>query len=83
MSFQCLVEETVSGEFHEDAHDLLNELLKEISNKVDAGLLVKFTPREKSLSSSSVKLNFGLELGKPKMIKDVSEFSTIQLKVNQ
>ncbi|XP_044030945.1 complement component C9 isoform X2 [Siniperca chuatsi] len=80
LSYETLVEETVSREIYEDTHSLLREMLKEMSVKVDAGLSFKFNPSEPSLSNSSLKLNLEHQYEKKTMIKEVSEYSTIKNK---
>ncbi|XP_068562685.1 complement component C9 [Cebidichthys violaceus] len=83
LNYQTLVEETASREIYEDKHSLLREMLKEMSVKVDAGLSFKFSKSEPSMSnltdeSSKIQLNLGYE--KKTIVKQISEFSTIQNK---
>lgn len=75
------MEETASKEIYEDTHSLLREMLNEMSIKVETGLSFKFKPTEKSMSKSSVDLNF--EYQKKEMIKDLTEYSTTEVRVSQ
>ncbi|XP_069556987.1 complement component C9 [Brachyistius frenatus] len=78
LSYETLVEETVSREMYDSTHSLLNEILHEMTFNFDAGLSFKFNPSEGSLSNTSLGANVGLEYEKKNMIKTVSEFSTIK-----
>lgn len=81
------MEETTSREIYEDTHSLLREMLREMSTKVDAGLSFKFEPTEESMAegspSSAVSVGQEYEYEKKKMIKDVSEYTTIKVNVSQ
>ncbi|XP_071321879.1 complement component C9 [Trachinotus anak] len=80
LSYQTLVEETVSREIYENTHSLVRELLKEASFKVDAGLSFKFTPSEKSMSDFTPKIDLDAQYEKKTMIRDVTDNSKIQNK---
>lgn len=96
---QTLVEETFSREIYENTHSLLRELLTEMSSKVEGGINIKLSPSEQSLSSSSssapstdsssssgtVSGSVGLEgsFSKKSMIKDVTEYTTIKVKIKK
>lgn len=82
MSFQTLVEEESSREIYEDSHSLLREMLKEMSVKVDAGLSFKFKPTEASMANISLNLDASLEYEKKSMIKEMSEFSSLKVRVS-
>lgn len=75
LHYQTLVEETVSREIYEDSHSLLNEILTEMSIKVDAGLSFKFTPTEQSMSNISAGVGGSLGYEKKSMIKEISELT--------
>lgn len=75
LSFQTLVEETVSREIYEDSHSVLNEILSEMSIKVDAGLSFKFTPTEQSMSNITASVGGSLGYEKKSMIKELSELT--------
>lgn len=79
LSFQTLVEETVSREIYENSHSLLREILKEMNTKVDAGLSFKFTPSEKSLSNVTASVDGSLGYEKKTMIKQVSELTNTKV----
>lgn len=79
LSFQTVVEETVSREIYEDSHTLLNELLTEMSTKVDAGLSFKFTPTEKSMSNISGSVGGSVAYEKKTMIKEITESTNIKV----
>lgn len=82
LSFQTLVEETVSREIYEDTHTLLREILKEDNFNINAGLSFKFTPSEQSMSNVSVKSDVGVDYSKKEMVKKVTEYSTIKVNVS-
>lgn len=83
LSFQTLTEETLSREIYEDTHSLLREMLREMTVKVDAGLSFKFSPSEESMSKASTQLNLNYQYAKNSMIKEVSEYSTIEVNIRQ
>uniref|UniRef100_A0A8D3EA37 Complement component C9 n=1 Tax=Scophthalmus maximus TaxID=52904 RepID=A0A8D3EA37_SCOMX len=80
LHYQTLTEETLSREIYEDTHSLLREMLREMTVKVDAGLSFKFSPSEESMSKASTQLNLNYQYAKNSMIKEVSEYSTIENK---
>lgn len=65
----------MSREIYEDSHSLLNEILTEMSIKVDAGLSFKFTPTEQSMSNISAGVGGSLGYEKKSMIKEISELT--------
>uniref|UniRef100_A0AAQ5ZTS7 Complement component C9 n=1 Tax=Amphiprion ocellaris TaxID=80972 RepID=A0AAQ5ZTS7_AMPOC len=80
LNYQTLVEETASREIYENTHSLLRELLTEMSVKVDTGLSFKFKPTEKSMSNTSLKFDFDRQYEKKTMIKEISDYSTVENK---
>ncbi|XP_058473666.1 complement component C9 [Solea solea] len=81
LNYETLVEETVSREIYEDTHSLLREMLKEMTVKLDAGLSFKFSLSEASMSQNlSVNVGLSKQYEKKTMIKQMSEFTTIQNK---
>ncbi|XP_071771263.1 complement component C9 [Centroberyx gerrardi] len=82
LHYETLAEETFSREIYENTHSLLRELLHEITSKVDVGLSFKFTPSEKSMATSNASGTVGADINyeKTKMIRDVSEYTTIKNK---
>ncbi|XP_022047280.2 complement component C9 [Acanthochromis polyacanthus] len=78
LNYQTLVEETTSREIYDNTHSLLRELLTEMSIKVDTGLSFKFKQTEKSMSN--ISLNFDHQYEKKTMIKEISDYSTVQNK---
>lgn len=82
ISLQTLVEETASREIYEDTHTLLREMLKEQTFKIDAGFSFKLSPSEQSMSNMSVNAEAGVEYTRKKVIKDVTEYSTIKVNVS-
>lgn len=81
LSCQTLVEETVSREIYEDTHSLLREMLREMSSGVDIGFSFKFSPTEGSMSNSSLNVHAGVNFEKKTMLKQISEFSKIKVKL--
>lgn len=79
LSFQTLIEETVSREIYEDTHSIVKEMLKEKTFKVDAGLSFKFKNSESSLANVSVEA--GLNFSKNELIRDVIEYSKIKVNI--
>lgn len=82
LSFQTLVEETVSREIYEDTHTLLKEMLKEQTFKIDGGFSFKLSPSEQSMSNTSVNIGAGAEYTRKSVIKDVTEYATIKVNVS-
>lgn len=86
-NYRTVVTETVSREIYEDSHTLLTDILTDISSKVHVGLSFKFGPSEPSMSGSTAdignstsSIRFDPQVEKKKMIKDVSEYTTIKNK---
>lgn len=79
LSFQTLVEETVSREIYEDTYSIVKEMLKEMTFKIDAGLSFKLTPTESTLANTSITGKAGVEFSRKEVLKDVAEFSTIKV----
>ncbi|KAM4719593.1 complement component C9 [Anableps anableps] len=80
LNYETLVEEILSREIYEDTHSIVKELLKEITFKIDAGFSFKFTPTESSLANTTISGESGTEFSKKRVIKDVTEYSTIKNK---
>ncbi|XP_008274386.1 complement component C9 isoform X2 [Stegastes partitus] len=80
LSYQTLVEETVSKEIYEDSHSLLREMLKEMSSNVDVGLSFKFKPTEDSLSDIPLNLTIEQQYEKKAMIREVTEYTSAENK---
>lgn len=81
VSFQTLVEETVSREIYEDSHSLLRDMLREMSLTVDVGLSFKFKPSESSMSNTSFNVDAGLGYERKTMIKEMSELTNTTVRV--
>ncbi|XP_047426726.1 complement component C9 isoform X2 [Mugil cephalus] len=80
LSYQTLVEETVSREIYEQKDTLLREMLTEVNFNIDVGLSFKFTPTEKSLSNATINAGADFGYGKKEIIKKVTEYSNIKNK---
>ncbi|KAM6902069.1 complement component C9 [Xenentodon cancila] len=80
LSYETLVEESVSREIYDDTSSVLTEILKDMTSNIDAGLSFKLTPTELSMSNTSLKADIGVGFSKKTMIKEVSEYTTIKNK---
>nr|AXB74601.1 complement component 9 [Planiliza haematocheilus] len=84
LSYQTLVEETVSREIYEHTDSLVRELLSEKNFNIDVGFSFKFGLSEpslsKSLANATVSAGADIGFGRKSMIKKVTEFSTVKNK---
>uniref|UniRef100_A0A3B3DMT0 Complement component C9 n=1 Tax=Oryzias melastigma TaxID=30732 RepID=A0A3B3DMT0_ORYME len=77
---QTLVEETVSREIYENTHTLLKTMIQDKTFKLDAGLNLKLSPSEPSMSNLSGTVGAEFGFSRQKMLKEVSEYTTIKNK---
>ncbi|KAM9307084.1 complement component C9 [Pholidichthys leucotaenia] len=80
LSYQTLVEETISREIYEDTHSLVREMLRDMSFNLGVGVSFKFSPTEGSLSNISAEAGIEVDYEKKTMIKRVTENSNIKNK---
>lgn len=76
---QTLVEETVSREIYENTHTLLKTMIQDKTFKLDAGLNLKLSPSEPSMSNLSGTVGAEFGFSRQKMLKEVSEYTTIKV----
>ncbi|XP_056146682.1 complement component C9 isoform X2 [Lampris incognitus] len=79
LNYETRAEETVSREIFEHTSELLKEILRESTFKLDAGISLKLQPTEVSSCKCNASVDVGAEAQyeKKKLIKDVSSIGNV------